>query len=123
MTKQQHVPDDDPSGTVVSSGGVDRRHCDPAAVPATAYPDRSCPGDHAASEATADAVARLAESDLSTAERRQALGEIAAGLRKRGFKDIFRPKAAMAWVADTVVDIAPRIPVRSLETLREHFPG
>src|SRR6185369_13858029 len=45
------------------------------------------------------------------------------GLRQRGFGDFFKPKAALSWIADTVVDVAPRIPVRNLETLRRHFPG
>ncbi len=29
----------------------------------------------------------------------------------------------MDWIAETVVDIAPRIPLRGLGTLRSHFPG
>ena len=29
----------------------------------------------------------------------------------------------MRWMADTVADVAPHIPVRDLETLRRHFPG
>ncbi len=90
---------------------------------ATGYPGRSCPGDAAADQATAEAVARLAEGNLSTAEQRKALGVIAGGLRSRGFTDFLRPKVAMAWIADTVVDIAPRVPLRNLETLRAHFPG
>jgi hypothetical protein len=81
------------------------------------------PDDDEASAAAADAVVRLTERNLSVAERRRALGQIASALRKRGFKDVFRPRVAMAWVADTVVDVAPRIPVRSLETLQAHFPG
>src|SRR5262249_22055718 len=44
-------------------------------------------------------------------------------LRKRGFADFFKPRAALNWIADTVVDVAPRIPVRDLVTLRRHFPG
>lgn len=114
MTQQQHVPDEDPSGTVVSSDGDPTGDGAPGAI---------VPGDERASDATAEAVARLAEPDLPAAERRRALREIAAALRKRGFKDFFRPKAAMSWIADTVVDVAPRIPVRSRDTLREHFPG
>src|SRR5262245_6845550 len=70
-----------------------------------------------------DALARLTESELDSTERRRALGQLAAAIRRRGFKDVFRPKAAMAWIADTVVEIAPRIPVRDLPTLRAHFPG
>jgi len=113
MSRQQHVPDDDPSGTVVPGNDLT----------GDGIPGPIVPGDAAASEATAAAVARLAEPDLPAAERRRALGEIASALRKRGFKDFFRPKAAMGWIADTVVDVAPRIPVRNLETLRAHFPG
>jgi hypothetical protein len=69
------------------------------------------------------ALARLAETDLPPEERRRALGEIAGALRLRGFKDFLRPKAAMSWIADTVVDVAPHLPVRNLEKLREHFTG
>jgi uncharacterized protein (DUF697 family) len=94
MTHPQNVPDEiDPSGTAVSNGAV------------------------------GDAVARLTDPDLEPAERRRSIAQLAAGLRERGFKDVFRPKTAMNWIADVVVDIAPRIPLRSLETLRGHFPG
>jgi uncharacterized protein (DUF697 family) len=122
MTQQQHVPDDDPSGTVVPGP-------DPApavngdGVAGDGIPNAIVPGDGHLSDATADAVARLADPELPLAERRRALGQIASGLRKRGFKDMFRPRAAMNWIADTVIDVAPRVPVRSLATLRRHFPG
>jgi hypothetical protein len=105
-------PDADPSGPVGSGDLV-----------GDGVPGPIVPGDTEADRATADAVARLAETELPGSERRRALGEIAAGLRKRGFTDFLRPKVAMAWVADTVVDVAPRIPLRSLETLHGHFPG
>jgi hypothetical protein len=131
MTTQQHGPEDDASGTVVS-GPAPHGPAFVPAQPSTApedglvgdgIPNAIVPGDQQTSEATAEAVARLAEMDLPAAQRRQALGQIAAGLTKRGFKDFFKPKAAMTWIADTVVDVAPRIPIRSLERLREHFPG
>lgn len=32
-------------------------------------------------------------------------------------------KAGFAYIADRIIDIAPRIPVRDLTTLRKHFPG
>jgi hypothetical protein len=111
MTKKNR-PDGDPSGPALSGDLV-----------GDGVPGPIVPGDVDADRATADAVARLAEEDLPSSERRAALGQIAAGLRKRGFTDFLRPKAAMAWVADTVVDVAPRIPLRSLATLRGHFPG
>jgi hypothetical protein len=99
MTHPHNVPDEsDPSGTAVSNGAV-------------------------SNGAVGDALARLTDPDLEPAERRRSIAQLAAGLRERGFKDVFRPRAAMNWIADTVVDIAPRIPLRSLETLRGHFSG
>jgi hypothetical protein len=81
------------------------------------------PGDAGADEATAAALARLTDPELAAAERRKALGALANALRMRGFPSGLRPKAVMAWIGDAVVDIAPRIPVRNLITLRAHFPG
>jgi hypothetical protein len=65
----------------------------------------------------------LSDADIPAAERRRAVGQIVAALRKRGFKDMFRPRAAMSWIADTVVDVAPRIQVRDLPTLYAQHPG
>jgi hypothetical protein len=125
MTQQQHVPDDDPSGTFVSGSVASGSGSEagPDGVPGDFVPSAIVPGDPLADQATSDAVARLAEADLPASERRKALGQIAAGLRERGFKDFLRPKTAMNWIADTVVDVAPRIPVRSLDKLRHQFPG
>jgi hypothetical protein len=96
---QQNVPGDESgtsvSGEVVESGG----------------------------NGMADAIAHVTEDELPPAERRRAVGQIAVLLRGRGFTEFFKPKAATAWIADTVVDIAPRIPMRGLATLRSHHPG
>ena len=81
------------------------------------------PGDSAADEATAAAVARLTESDLPHDEKRRALATLAQALRQRGLPDALKPRVLMAWIGDAVVDIAPRIPMRSLESLRAHHPG
>lgn len=82
------------------------------------------PADDAAVEAgVAEAVVALSDADIPAAERRRAIGKIAAALRQRGFKDMFRPKAAMEWISETVVDIAPRIPMRDLATLYAQHPG
>jgi hypothetical protein len=81
------------------------------------------PGDAVADDETAAAVARLTEGDLPRDEKRRALGVIAHALRKRGIADAWKPQRLMAWVGDAVVDVAPRIPLRSLETLRAHHPG
>jgi len=68
-------------------------------------------------------VAALTSEDLEQAERRRLLGRLAAQVRARGLGDLFRPRAALRWVADTVGDVAPHLPVRDLATLRRHFPG
>jgi len=106
MTQPPNVPDD-------------------AAAPDQPAPSEAVHGEVVAADGNgvADAVARLTEEDLAPAERRRLIGQLAGALRTRGFKDLFRPKAAMAWLSDTVADVAPRIPVRSAETLRRHFPG
>jgi hypothetical protein len=120
MTKQEHRPDEPSSGSAVSEPGSAG---DEAGLVGDGTVGPIVPGDAAADRATADAVARLTEDDLPAAEKRRALGEIAQGLLKRGITDYVRPKKIMAWIGDAVVDVAPRIPVRSLQTLRGHFPG
>jgi hypothetical protein len=108
MMNREDVPDD-PSGTVVSG--------DATAVPGDAATE-------AAGEArVADAVARLTADDLAPKERRRLLGQLAGSLRQVGFRDMFRPKAAMGWLSDRVAEVAPRIPIRNAATLRSHFPG
>jgi len=81
------------------------------------------PDDAAADEATAAAVAQLTQADLPAAEKRRALRDIAAALRARGMPSALKPRAVMAWVGDALVDVAPRVPLRDLATLRTHHPG
>lgn len=71
----------------------------------------------------AGAVVALSDPDLDKATRRRALGRIAAEVRARGVGQLFKPTAAMKWIADAVGDVVPHLPVRNAETLREHFPG
>jgi hypothetical protein len=111
MTDKEQ-PGGDPPGSAVPDGLVGDGTVGPIV-----------PGNAAADQATTEALARLTEGDLTRAEKRKALGVIADALRLRGFKDVVKPRAVMAWVGDAVVDIAPRIPLRSLETLRAHYPG
>jgi uncharacterized protein (DUF697 family) len=68
-------------------------------------------------------VAALTADDLEPAGRRQLLGRLVADVRRRGLGQLFRPQAALRWMADVVTDMAPHVPVRDLGTLREHFPG
>jgi hypothetical protein len=68
-------------------------------------------------------VAALTDDDLEPAGRRQLLGRLVNDVRRRGLGQLFRPQAALRWMADVVIDMAPHVPVRDLETLRKHFPG
>ena len=67
-------------------------------------------------------IAALTADDLDQSERRRLLGRLAGQIRARGIADLFRPRAAMRWVADAVSDIAPRLPIREAQTLRRHHP-
>ncbi len=116
MTKKD-VPGDNASGTVVSGNAV------VSGNPAGSG-NAVVSGDAATSgNGMTDALARITEEDLPPAERRRAVGQLAAALRGRGFTEFLRPKAAMTWISDQVVEIAPRIPVRSLPALRGQHPG
>jgi uncharacterized protein (DUF697 family) len=68
-------------------------------------------------------VAALTADDLEPAGRRKLLGRLVNDVRRRGLGQLFRPKAALRWMADVVGDVAPHIPVRDLDTLHKHFPG
>ncbi len=113
------VPASDPAPPDAAAPG------DPAGTP-PASPDDSIPDtivEPAAGDDLSGTVAALASDGLDQAERRRLLGRLAGELRKRGIGDLFRPKAAMRWIADAVGDVAPRLPVRDRATLHRHFPG
>jgi hypothetical protein len=68
-----------------------------------------------------EAVQELSEDDVEPARRRKLLGRLVRSqTRKSGIKELFKPKAAVRWVADTISDITPHIVVRDLETLKSH---
>ena len=67
-------------------------------------------------------VAELTADDLAPASRRELLGRLVADIRRRGLGQLFRPKAALRWMADVVADVAPHVPVRDRATLHKHFP-
>lgn len=66
-----------------------------------------------------------ADSPAPVARRRTAVvaGTISQGIKSGARKGGSRARAALAHLADRVIDIAPRIPVRDLATLRRQFPG
>ncbi len=68
-------------------------------------------------------VAALTADDLEPEKRRRLLGRLVGDVRRRGLGQMFRPKAAIRWMADVVADVAPHVPIRDLETLRRHFDG
>ncbi|HTF12513.1 MAG TPA: hypothetical protein VK659_30520 [Asanoa sp.] len=70
-----------------------------------------------------DTVARLTAEDLEPGQRNRLLGRLIGQVRARGVGDLFKPRAALKWIADAVGDIAPYVPVRDIETLRKHHPG
>lgn len=70
-----------------------------------------------------DTVAALTAEELEPAQRRRLLGRLVTQVRARGIGDLFKPRAALRWVADTLSEVAPYIPVRDLATLRRHHPG
>ncbi|MEU4420375.1 hypothetical protein AB0F81_07085 [Actinoplanes sp. NPDC024001] len=68
-------------------------------------------------------AAALADDDLEPAGRRRLMGRLIGDIRARGVGQLFRPKAALRWMADMVADVAPHVPVRDRVTLQRHFPG
>ncbi|SDY47335.1 hypothetical protein SAMN05444365_102371 [Micromonospora pattaloongensis] len=68
-------------------------------------------------------VVELTRDDIEPAQRRRLLGRLIGQVRARGVRDLFKPKAALRWMADVVTEIAPHVPVRDLETLRRHYDG
>jgi hypothetical protein len=69
-----------------------------------------------------DTVAALTGHDLDPVARRRLLTVVHQELRELVQKDAFRPRVAVRWMVGAVADIAPRIPIRDLETLRRHHP-
>ncbi|MER7456939.1 hypothetical protein [Micromonospora sp. NPDC126480] len=67
-------------------------------------------------------VAALTADDIAPARRRQLLGRLVGQARARGIGDLFKPRAAVRWMVDTVAEVAPHVPVRDRATLRRHFP-
>src|SRR2546423_7871011 len=101
----RETPDDTPGSSPGAAGAPP-----PAAPPVG--PAEECSGT----------IAALTADDLDQSERRRLLGRLAGQIRARGIADLFRPRAAMRWVADAVSDIAPRLPIREAQTLRRHHP-
>jgi hypothetical protein len=71
-----------------------------------------------------ETVQELAAEDIEPARRRKLLGRLVRDqTRKRGVRELFKPKAAVQWMVDAITDITPHLPVRDLDTLRRHYDG
>jgi hypothetical protein len=81
------------------------------------------PAQAEADEELGKTVAALTADDLEPAGRRKLLVRLVADIRRRGLGQLFRPKAALRWMADVVGDVAPHVPIRDRATLQRHFPG
>lgn len=74
--------------------------------------------DHVHVAATVDA---LASPDLVPAQRRSLVGQLAYQAARSAPR--WRPRQVVQWVADSITEVAPHIPVREVTTLRDHHPG
>jgi uncharacterized protein (DUF697 family) len=101
------------TGAPTSQPGDGALSADPAETPAQSETDTEI----------GRTVAALTADDLEPDSRRKLLGRLVLDVRRRGLGQLFRPKAALRWMADVVGDIAPHVPVRDLDTLHRHFPG
>jgi uncharacterized membrane protein YoaK (UPF0700 family) len=86
--------------------------------------DRWEDGDDRFGHEMAELVGRLsAEDDMDRETRGRLLGRFArlltASARRAGAAGVGRGR----WLTDTVMEIAPHVPVRDLETLRRHHDG
>jgi hypothetical protein len=107
------TPSPDPSGS--------------STVPAN-VPQGSADAPHPSSDQQeaelSQAVTALTAEDAEPGDRRRSLGRLVRlQISQRGVKDLFKPKKAVGWIADSVSSVAPYISIRDLETLRRHHDG
>jgi len=103
------------------------------AAPAEQAAEAARPSTHQSAERTADEggdrevaalVARLTSSEeMTKAERGRALASLTKALITSARVAGVGALAGGRWLADTLADTAPRIPVRDIETLYKQFPG
>ncbi|MCT9009348.1 hypothetical protein [Streptomyces rhizosphaerihabitans] len=64
-----------------------------------------------------------APTDTPAPVARRRAAAVRDGVRRGVTKSGVRVRAGLAYVTDRIIDIAPRVPVRDLATLRRQFPG
>jgi hypothetical protein len=71
-----------------------------------------------------DLIGKLSsEEDLDRETRGRLLGRLTRLLATSGKQAGVKGLAGGRWLADVFMDVAPRIPIRDLETLQRHYPG
>src|SRR5688572_25428981 len=71
-----------------------------------------------------EAVQELTAEDIGPARRRTLLGRLVRDqIRRQGVRVLMKPRAAARWMSDAVLEVAPHLPIRDLETLRQHYDG
>jgi hypothetical protein len=76
-----------------------------------------------AADELSDTVAQLAGGELDRAQRRQLLGRLVATLGRSAKAAGVAGVGGGRWLTDLVVQTAPRVPIRDLETLQQHYNG
>ncbi|MET8097175.1 hypothetical protein ABZV29_11960 [Streptomyces sp. NPDC005236] len=64
-----------------------------------------------------------APTETSSPVARRRVEAVRDGLKRGVTRSGVRARAGLAYVTDRIIDIAPRVPVRDLATLRGQFPG
>ncbi|MFE9436229.1 hypothetical protein [Streptomyces sp. NPDC006640] len=86
--------------------------------------ERGSSGQGSASLDRAGATGDLTASpDTPAPAARRRVAAVRDGVKKGVQKSGSRARAGLAYLADRIIDLAPRVPVRDLATLRKQFPG
>ncbi|MDT5038716.1 MAG: hypothetical protein QOE03_3901 [Micromonosporaceae bacterium] len=90
----------------------------------TAGAETSPGGEPTGDAELAQAVAALTDGELDRRSRSRLLGRVVReAVRERGVTSLLRPGAVVRWVLDSITEVAPHLPIRDLQTLRDHHGG
>ncbi|MEU8527047.1 MULTISPECIES: hypothetical protein [Streptomyces] len=117
------TPDTRQGGSGPAEGAVEAPEAEHSAL----LPSSGARDDERGHQASLEAAASAVEP-VEQEPRRRRLDAVRRGVRydavKRGVQNAGdRAKAGVGYLADRIIEIAPRVPVRDLATLRRHFPG
>ncbi len=88
-------------------------------------PDAEMPAEKPEADAISETLARITGDAPGAGERQRLMGRLVGQLAGRVGKMgwLPRPQRLLGAVIDILLDIAERLPVRDLDTLRAHHPG